>query len=78
MTDVPAANPVTTPVVGFIEATDGVTDVQVPPVNEEESVGVDPTQMEVVPNKLPVAGGVVIVTVVDAVAFAQPPVPATV
>lgn len=61
-----------------MEATDGVTDVQVPPVNEEESVGVDPIQMAVVPNKLPVEGGVVIVTVVDAVAFAHPPVPATV
>ena len=33
--------------------------------------------MEVVPNKFPVEGGGVNVTVVSAVAFAQPPVPVT-
>lgn len=61
----------------MIEATDGVAEVQVPPVKDEDSVGVDPMQMEVVPNKFPVEGGGVNVTVVSAVAFAQPPVPVT-
>lgn len=61
----------------MIEATDGVTDAQVPPVKEEESVGVDPTQIAVVPNKFPVDGAAVIVTLALVETFVHPPVPIT-
>lgn len=75
---VPAAAPVTTPVVGLIEATDGVEEDQVPPEAVVEIVDVPFEQIADVPESVPADGGVVTVTVKLAVAFAQPPVPVTV
>ena len=76
--DVPAAAPVTTPVDALIDATEEVPADQVPPEIVEESVVVPFEQMAVVPESVPADGGAVTVTVKVAVAFAQPPVPATV
>ena len=77
MTDVPAVKPETTPE-ELIVATAGVTEVQFPPETFEVSVDVDPTQSANVPEMVPAVGGAVTVTVAVVVAFAQPPVPATV
>jgi hypothetical protein len=78
MTEVPAVTPITAPVAALMVATAGVAEDQVPPDNEDDSVGVVPIQINVVPNNVPADGGAVTVTVEVAVAFAQPPVPVTV
>ena len=78
MIEVPAATPVTAPVEEPIVATAGVAEVQVPPDNEDDKAGVDPIQIEVLPNKIPADGGAVTVTVAVVETLAHPPVPATV
>jgi hypothetical protein len=75
MMDVPAATPVTTPVDELIVATAGVAEVQAPPVTVELSVEEPLEQIAVVPESVPAEGAAVTVTVLVAVAFAQPPVP---
>ena len=61
-----------------MDATEEVPADQVPPEIVEESVVVPFEQIAVVPESVPAEGGAVTVTVIVAVAFAQPPVPATV
>ena len=78
MVAVPAATPVITPVVEFMVAIDVFDDDHVPPVCVEEKVVVNPTHTFCVPDKVPDTGAAVTVTVLVAVAFGQPPVPATV
>ncbi len=77
MTDVPAVKPETTPE-ELIVATAGVAEDQAPPVTEELKVEVPLEQIAVVPEIVPAEGAAVTVTVAVVVAFAQPPVPATV
>jgi hypothetical protein len=74
-TEVPADNPVIKPVVELIVATEFVAEDQIPPDNDEDNVGVDPTQIAVVPYKIPADGGVVTVTVAVVETLAHPPVP---
>ena len=76
--EVPLETPTTSPVISLIKATEGVREDQVPPVTVEVSVVVPFEQMAVVPESVPADVGAVTVTVNVAVAFAQPPVPATV
>ena len=78
MVAVPAATPVTTPEVAFTLAMLVSLLDQVPPVMEELKVVVPLTQMLCVPLRVPAEAGAVTVTVLDAVALAQPPVPTTV
>ncbi len=78
MTEVPAATPVTAPVEALMVATAGVAEDQAPPVTEELKVEVPLEQIAVVPEIVPAEGAAVTVTVAVVVAFAQPPVPATV
>lgn len=59
-------------------ATDGLDAVQTPPGEEDVNVGDEPKQTNCVPFSVPAKGAAVMVTVLVAVAFAQPPVPATV
>ena len=78
MVAVPAATPVTSPVVALTVAMAGVLLDQAPPVMVEEKVVVALTQMFCVPLRVPAVGAAVTVTVRVAVALAQPPVPVTV
>jgi preprotein translocase subunit Sec61beta len=78
ITEVPAATPVTAPVLELIVATAGVPEVQVPPVPEVESVEDPFEQIAVVPEIVPAEGAAVTVTVAVVETFAQPPVPVTV
>jgi hypothetical protein len=73
--EVPADTAVTVPDDELIVATEFVEDDQEPPVKEEDSVGVAPMHIAVVPNKVPAEGTVVTVTVAVVETFAQPPVP---
>ena len=70
--------PVTAPVLAPIVATAGVAEDQAPPVTVELSVEDPFEQIAVVPEIVPAEGAAVTVTVLVAVAFAQPPLPATV
>lgn len=54
---------------------DGVAEIQVPPFPFVVSVVVPFVQRAVVPDIVPAFGAAVTVTVVVAIAFAQPPVP---
>ena len=78
MVAVPAATPVTSPVVALTVAIARVLLDQVPPVMVEVNVDVPLTQMFWFPLRVPAVGAVVTVTVRVAVALAQPPVPTTV
>ena len=78
MVAVPAATPVTTPVEAFTVATPAALLDQLPPLTVEANVVVPLTQMLCVPLSVPAEAGAVTVTVLVAVALAQPPVPGTV
>ena len=78
MVAVPAAIPVTSPVVALTVAIAGVLLDQAPPVKVEVKVDVPLTQMPWLPLRVPAVGAAVTVTVRVAVALAQPPVPTTV
>ena len=78
MVAVPAATPVTSPVVALTVATAGVLLDQAPSEMVEVNVDVPLTQMFWFPLSVPAVGAVVTVTVRVAVALAQPPVPTTV
>jgi len=78
MVAVPAATPVTTPVVVFTVATLASLLDQLPPLAVEANVVVPFTQMLCIPLRVPAEGGAVTVTVLVAMALAQPPVPVTV
>ena len=78
MVAVPAAIPVTSPVVALMVATAGVLLDQAPPVTVEVKVDVPLTQMPWLPLRVPAVGAAVTVMVRVAVALAQPPVPTTV
>ena len=75
MVAVPAAIPVTSPVVALTVAIAGVLLDQAPPVTVEVKVDVPLTQMPWLPLRVPAVGAAVTVTVRVAVALAQPPVP---
>ena len=75
MREVPALTPATAPVDASIVATAGVAEDQLPPVTEEVSVEEPFAQMLVVPEIVPAFGTAVTVTIVDATALVQPPVP---
>ena len=77
MVATPEATPVTTPD-AFTVATPRLDELQVPPVPVVVSVVVNPVQIAFVPEITPAFGAAVTVTVLVAVAFAQPPVPVTV
>ena len=74
----PAATPVTTPVVAFTVATPTALLDQLPPIAVEVNVVVPAIQMFCVPLRVPAEAGAVTVNVLVAVALAQPPVPVTV
>ncbi|MFM8658825.1 MAG: hypothetical protein ACKOCQ_02670 [Candidatus Nitrosotenuis sp.] len=78
ITEVPAATAATAPVEALIVATEVVAEDQLPPVTEEDSVDEPLEQIAVVPEMVPADGAAVTVTVLVAVALAQPPVPVTV
>ena len=78
MIALPAARPVTRPVVGLTVATVRALLDQAPPEMVEVKVVVPVTQMLWFPLRVPAVGAVVTVTVRVAVALAQPPVPVTV
>jgi hypothetical protein len=78
MVAVPAATPVTSPVVALTVAMAGVLLDQAPPEMVDAKVDVPFTQISCVPLSVPVVGAAVTVTVRVAVALAQPPVPTTV
>jgi len=78
ITDDPPLTVVITPDVALMVATPVLPDDHVPPLTVELNVVVPPKQTDVVPLSVPVDGGAVTVTVLVAVASAQPPVPATV
>ena len=78
MVAVPAATPVTRPVVGLTDATNESLVDHEPPVTVEAKVDVLFTQISSVPLSVPAVGAAVTVTVCVAVALAQPPVPVTV
>jgi hypothetical protein len=70
---VPAATPVTTPVVAFTVAIPAALVVQAPPVFPSVvNVVVPATQIACVPDKVPLDGAAVIVTVADTGFDAQP------
>jgi hypothetical protein len=75
---VPAATPVTTPLVALTVAIAVLLDDHVPPVTVEAKVVVAPVNTVGVPERVPDVGGAETVTVLVAVASAQPPEPATV
>ena len=77
MVAVPAAIPVTSPVVALTVAIAGVLLDQAPPVTVEVKVDVPLTQMPWLPLRVPAVMAVT-VTVRVSVAFEQPPVPVTV
>ena len=75
----PAATPVITPVELLTVAMPVLLDVQAPPLFPlEVNDVVAPIQTSWVPEREPALGAAVTVTVSDAVALAQPPVPVTV
>jgi len=78
MVAVPAVKPVTNPVVALTVAMLVSLLDQLPPLTVEANVVVPATQMLCVPLRVPAEAGAVTVTVLDAVALAQPPVPTTV
>ena len=78
MVAVPAATPVTTPVVGFTVATVVDELLQVPPLTVEANVVVEPIHTDWVPERLPAEATFVIVTCAVVVALEHPPDPATV
>ncbi len=78
MVVVPEVKPVTSPEVALTVATAGALLDQVPPEMVEVSVDVPLIQMFWFPLRDPAVGGAVTVTVLVAVALAQPPVPVTV
>jgi hypothetical protein len=76
MVEVPAATPVTTPVLLLTVAIPVLFEVQAPPATPlDEKVVVPATQMFCVPLSVPAFGAAVTVTVLVAVALAHPPVP---
>jgi hypothetical protein len=75
---VPAATPVTTPVDVLTVAIPVASLDHDPPDDVDVKVVVPATQIACVPLKVPAKGAAVTVTVRVVVAFAQPPVPATV
>ena len=75
MVAVPAATPVTSPVVALTVAIAGVLLDQAPPEMVDAKIDVPFTQMPCVPLSVPADGVAVTVTVRVAVAFEQPPVP---
>jgi hypothetical protein len=78
MVAVPAATPVTSPVVALTVAIAGVLLDQAPPEMVDAKIDVPFTQMPWLPLRVPAEGAAVTVTVRVAVALAQPPVPTTV
>ena len=79
MVAVPADTPDTIPVEGFTVATPGEPDEKAPPASPLDVKLVDPLlHIAWVPFKVPAKGAIVTVTVLVAVALAQPPVPVTV
>ncbi len=79
MVAVPAATPVTTPVLLLTVAIPVLFEVQAPPALPfEEKVVVPATQMFCVPLTVPAFGVAETVTVLVAVALAHPPVPVNV
>ena len=74
--DVPADTAVTTPLPSTV-ATPVDTELHVPPVPVVDNVSVPFEQISVVPVISPASGAAVIVTVLVAVSFAQPPEPVT-
>ena len=74
----PAVTPVTRPVEALMVATLVALLIQLPPDTVEPKMVVPVTQILWFPLRVPAAGGVLMVTVRVAVAFAQPPVPVTV
>ena len=78
MVAVPAAIPVTSPVVALTVAIAGVLLDQAPPVTVEVNVDVPLTQMPWLPLRVPAVGAAVTVMVRVGAALAQPPVPTTV
>ena len=74
----PAETPVTRPVEALTVATPVALLDQLPPDIVELKVVVSVAQMLWVPLRVPVVGDAVTVTVLVAVALAQPPVPVTV
>ena len=78
MVAVPAVKPVTNPVVALTVAMLVSLLDQLPPLTVEANVVVPATQMLCVPLRVPAEAGAVTVTVLVAVALAQPPVPGTV
>jgi hypothetical protein len=75
---VPAATPVTTPVVALTEAMAELEELQDPPLTDEVNEAVEPIQSELVPLIVPAEAAALMVTKRVAVALAQPPVPVTV
>jgi hypothetical protein len=76
MVEVPAATPVTTPVLLLTVAIPVLFEVQAPPAAPlDEKVVVPATQMFCVPLTVPAFGAAETVTVLVAVAFEHPPVP---
>jgi multisubunit Na+/H+ antiporter MnhG subunit len=78
MVVVPAAIPVTTPVEALTVATAALLEDQVPPEVVDEKVDAPPIKMFCSPESVPTVGGAETVTVLVAVALAQPPEPVTV
>ena len=78
MVAVPAVKPVTNPVVALTVAMLVSLLDQLPPITVELKVVVLFAQTSCVPLSVPADAGVVMVTVLVAVAFAHPPVPTTV
>jgi hypothetical protein len=78
MVAVPAATPVTSPVVALTVAIAGVLLDQAPPEMVDAKIDVPFTQMPCVPLSVPAEGVAVTVTMRVAVALEQPPVPVTV
>ena len=78
MVAVPAVKPVTNPVVALTVAMLVSLLDQLPPLTVELKVVVLFAQTSCVPLSVPADAGVVMVTVLVAVAFAHPPVPTTV
>ena len=78
MIALPAATPVTRPVVGLTVAMFVSLLDHEPPVTVDAKVDVPFTQMPWIPLSVPAVGAAVTVTVCVAVALAQPPVPVTV
>ena len=78
MVALPAVKPVTRPVDALMVAMLVSLLDQLPPLTVEANVVVPATQMLCVPLRIPAEAGAVTVTVLVAVALAQPPVPFTV